>query len=854
METLETEIKKLANGLPYWSKYLAQKILLSNAIYEKDIDTSYSYLLEELGLNPTTIKSEIVISNTYESSGNYKQDLFFSKLENIEGVNALAENQIIEFSQHLTIIYGVNGSGKSGYVRLLKKAFYSKAPEEILPNIHINDGHKSITAKLTFNSNGTDIPLGYPINEHSIEFKQFSVFDGKSVLKHLEEKNEFAFRPPGLAFFADYTNAINSVEQKLKSDIIAKNTGNTASDLADLFDGDSEIKTLVKNLSASTKIEDLNKYTPFLEEDKVEKEKIQKQYDDILLASKGKEQEIKNLENIKKLLEENKKAIENINQYFTTEYLTKIKNTITDCLNKEATAKAEGIEKFKTNKIEGIGTKEWKNFILAAETFAKNQKTKNTGYPDKGDNCLLCHQPLTEDAEKLITNYWVFIKSVAEENARNAQNELNKEKQVLEKLNFDLFPDNNTLTVWLAEKYPNQLNAINKILSVQKTLAENTISDIQNKAANARAEIIASVAEYAVIGNAIDATIKGFRDDEQSQELERLQKTKIYLEHKEKFNSHFSKFETYINNQVWINKASNADFAKRKITETEKSLSDKYFNQRYIEAFNQECDRLNGSFGIKINHTGSAGKSYRQLKLKDNKPNAILSEGEQKIIALADFIAEMQLSEVNKGIILDDPVTSLDEKRKSEIAKRLVEESNSKQVIIFTHDLVFVSSLIGHCKDSNINYECHWIENNGSQPGLVWLKNTPAVEESYYKKCKAQTYYDDALKLSPESREDKIKNGFAALRTSYEALVIFGLFNGVVRRFDEIVRMTLLEKVSFSDQIRDEILDSFAHCCRYMEGHSHSDKYANKKPTVDNLKEEVDRFISIKNKISKKDK
>ena len=182
---------------------------------------------------------------------------------------------------------------------------------------------------------------------------------------------------------------------------------------------------------------------------------------------------------------------------------------------------------------------------------------------------MLCHQPLTENAEKLITNYWAFIKSVAQENARKAQEALNKEKQVLEKLNFDLFPDNNTLSVWLADKYPNQLNAIRKTLSEQKTLAENVISDIQNKAANTRAEISIIVAEYTVIDDAIDSSINGLQNDVQSRELEKLLKTKIYLEHKEKFNSHLSKFETYVNNQIWIKKANNADFAKRKITETE---------------------------------------------------------------------------------------------------------------------------------------------------------------------------------------------------------------------------------------------------------------------------------------------
>jgi len=851
LETLETEVKMFAYGLPYWAKYLAEKILSGSAISDNNIDISYSYLLEELSLNPETKKPEIVISYNSENSGNYKLDLLLSKLENIEGVNALAENQTIEFSQNLTIIYGANGSGKSGYVRLLKKAFYSKAPEEILPNIHIESGHKPINATVTFNSNGTDITLDYPANENSIEFEQLSVFDGKSVLKHLEEKNEFAFGPAGLAFFADYTKAINRVEQKLNSEITAKKAGNTTSDLSDLFEGESDIKTLIKNLSASTKIEDLNKFTPFSEQDKTEKEKTQKQYDELLLASKGKEKEIQKLENIKKLLGNNKQTIEGLNQYFTNEYLTKITNAITDCLNKEATAKAEGIEKFTTDKIEGIGTVEWKNFIVAAEAFAKSQKTENFVYPEKGDHCLLCHQPLAEDAEKLIANYWAFIKSVAEENARKALEALNKEKQAFEKLNFDLFPDDNTLTVWLAEKYPNELNAIKKALSDQKTLAENIISDIQNKAANARVEINISIAHHAAIDEAIDSSTKVFRDDEQSKELEKLLKTKTFLEHKEKFNSHFSKFETYVNNQAWIKKAGNANFAKRQITDTEKALSNKYFNQKYIETFNKECIRLNGNFGIEISHTGSAGKSHRELKLKGKKPNAVLSEGEQKVIAIADFIAEMQLSEVNRGIIFDDPVTSLDEKRKSEIAKRLAKESSLKQVIIFTHDLVFVSSLMGHCKDLDIKNDCHWIENiEGSQPGIVWLRNTPSFEKDYKTSGKAKKYYDEAKKLPPESKEDKIKNGFAALRTSYEAQVVFGLFKGVVQRFEERVSVDSLKNVFFSVEIRDELLDSFYQCCRYMEGHSHSDKYAYKKPTLENLNEEIERFNRIKKKIS----
>ncbi len=849
-ETLEMEVKKFADGLPNWAKFLAEKILTGNAISDNDIDTSHTYLLEQLKLKDETEQTEISIDYNAENSGNYKTDLLLTKLENVEGVNALTENQIIEFSPNLTIVYGANGSGKSGYVRLLKDVFYSKAPEPILPNIHIDNGHKPINAKFTFKSNNAENSLEYADKENA-EFEQFAVFDGNSVLKHLESKNEFEFRPAGLSFFADYTNAIIRVEQKLNADIQAKQIGNTANDLSALFDGNSEIKALVQNLNANTNIDDLKKHTPFSDEDKSQKEAIQKQYDELLLASKGKEKEIKTLENIKNLLVQNKQKIEKLNQYFATEIIGKVKIAISDCVLKEATAKSEGIENFKTDKIENVGTTEWKNFIVSTEEFAKTQKAENLVYPENGDNCLLCQQPLSDEAQKLISNYWTFIKSVAEQNAKQAQEKLDKAKENYEKLNFDLFPQDNTLTIWLTEKYPIELEIFNQKLSEQKTLAKNVIADIQSKIANERAEIQISIKQHTAIETAIDTLIKNLKEDAQSKELEKLLGSKTFLEHKEKFNTHFFKFDIFVNNQVWIKKAGKADYSKRKITETEKALSNKYFNQKYIDVFNEECKKLNGNFGIDINHTGSAGKSYRQLKLKGKNPNAILSEGEQKVIAIADFLAEMHLSEVNKGIIFDDPVTSLDERRKSEIAERLAQEALQKQVIIFTHDLVFVSSLIGHCKEKNTTNDCHWIENiGGNQPGTIWLRNTPSFEKDYKTSGKAQGYYDAAKKSAPEQREDKIKNGFAALRTSYETQVVFGLFKGVVQRFEERVSVDSLKSVFFTTEIRDEILDSFYQCCRYMEGHSHSDKYAYKKPEIENLNEEIQRFNAIKKKIS----
>ena len=93
VETLETEVKKFADGLPYWAKYLAEKNLSGNAISDNDIDTSYSYLLEQLNLKDETEKPKISIDYNAENSGNYKTDLLITKLlkmlSDSQGLNSI---------------------------------------------------------------------------------------------------------------------------------------------------------------------------------------------------------------------------------------------------------------------------------------------------------------------------------------------------------------------------------------------------------------------------------------------------------------------------------------------------------------------------------------------------------------------------------------------------------------------------------------------------------------------------------------------------------------------------------------------------------------------------------------------
>jgi predicted ATPase len=57
-------------------------------------------------------------------------------LRELIGVNALASDQRLSFgTPGLTIVYGDNGSGKSGYARVLKAALGPHVREEILRHV-----------------------------------------------------------------------------------------------------------------------------------------------------------------------------------------------------------------------------------------------------------------------------------------------------------------------------------------------------------------------------------------------------------------------------------------------------------------------------------------------------------------------------------------------------------------------------------------------------------------------------------------------------------------------------------------------------------------------------------------------
>lgn len=843
-ETIGTETVDFIQGMPYWHKFLSVKLIEKGELDDDDYEESIKYLCEELGIYEKSSRPDLEVGQSKEENQPYYQKAILTKLEHISGANALKENMTIEFHPQLTVLFGENGSGKTSYSRLLKWVFFSRSEEKILPDV-FKDEKDPLEAKFYFDTDERPVEIQMPGDEDISLTDQFSVFDNKAIVEHLDKRNEFEFRPAGLVFFSELNRAVNELESRVNEWIIELTPENP---FVDLFEDESEIKDLIELLDAEIDLDELEEHIPYTDKNEKEKEKLTKEHDEILIATKQLNTTIKTYKQIIVDLQRNKKKIEELNSEFSKEALNKIPNNIKRLGKLEKAVKEEGLASIQSDDFDEIGSTEWREFIQAAHEYATRE---DEDYPEDEDICIFCHQELSEEASNLIRNYWVYLQSESEDRLSRFQSSFDKYQTHIERISFDLFPEENRLAQWLEEHEKEYLDNLKAQLDSQSELSDKIIEKINDRDTEVLEPIQVDYSAHDEIIEHLEGKIKALKEGSQLEKLNKLKSRITYFNHKKKLAKHYKKIKKFVEKQVTASALQKVRWnrLKRRITDCEKDLSSRYFSADYVERFNEEVEALNGQTQIEVDSRGAAGSSNRQLLIKGNNPSSILSDSEQKVVAISDFLVEMELSEINKGLIFDDPSTTLDDFRKSELAKRLVREGTCKQVIIFTHDLAFLSTITESCKDLGINFRCHWIESADGQPGLVYLDNTPSFEKVFKKTGKAQEWCDKARKQGPEEREGLLRSGFAALRTSYEALVVFEMFAGIVQRFAERVSIDSLTSVKYNDDIRDLVMDGFAQCCRHMEGHSHSDKYASRKPTVEALQEEIERFNEIKKNI-----
>jgi energy-coupling factor transporter ATP-binding protein EcfA2 len=794
----------------YWLQYSGNRLLEGENVNDILTETTYQLFKEDYGLKTIDQERTAIVFNEIEIDNvEVAENLQLQLIKEIENVNALASGQSITINPNLTIIYGANGTGKSGYVRLLNNAFSSRGDKQILPNVFVGGAIGEPTCRFTFQSVEAPYDLIYPKQKNNIEFSQYSVFDTHSIKVLLEQDNKLDFTPIGFEFFEKVLQLYEAVKTKLYAEIKANRPIN---EFEKFFVNDNIIKNAITNLSANSNVEELKALGTYTKEE-----------DTKLAGLIAKREELKALDIPKRIAElqellaqliEFTSNQQKILEYLKTDDIEHYKSLIISCNKFQELANQEGIKSLEDYNIEGIGSNEWKEFIRASKNYAStvegNRDEKN--YPSEKDNCLFCLQPITEKENSLINSYWNLLKSEAEiEINRIIQliRELENKLKRLMPVKFDetttLFEYVNTNDEVFAAKWK-------EIISISEKQILNIISNLGN--INLDLDITSltvSTSDFDEIVAEIKIVIEELFKKNPAIELEELEKQIQFLTDKSLLNKLLEQVLFFVATHKWAKKAesSASAFNPRSITIKQADLFTTHITDKYTDTFNNECKMLNSPKVVQIAQKNERGYTLRKLQVAGMVANSILSEGEQRAISLADFLAEVQMNPHNKGVFFDDPITSQDHHRREKIAERLVELASQKQVIIFTHDIAFFIRLKIFAETKGIPYGFTTLRNIGGNPGVI-SPDLPWIAQPV--KQRIGTLRDRLVRLKKiEQSGDEDEYLFAAkswyelLREAWERAVEERLFKGVVERFLLGVQTQKLKTVTINNDLIADI-------------------------------------------------
>ncbi|MGC2718209.1 MAG: ATP-binding protein [Candidatus Acidiferrales bacterium] len=197
--------------------------------------------------------------------------LFLTQLRDLKNVNALVEGQAIEFNPKLTIVFGENACGKTGYVRVLKKAAAVRTSEVVLPDVsQAQNAKQPPSARIGFRL-GQEEPQDVEWSDQAglSPFNRIDVFDSRATALHVDGDLNYLYTPGELARFPLVQQGSEGVRSRLEQGIDDR-AQTTANPLLQQFDRQSRIYPLIDSLGAATDLSELKALSEVTESEKIE--------------------------------------------------------------------------------------------------------------------------------------------------------------------------------------------------------------------------------------------------------------------------------------------------------------------------------------------------------------------------------------------------------------------------------------------------------------------------------------------------------------------------------------------------------------------------------------------------------
>jgi energy-coupling factor transporter ATP-binding protein EcfA2 len=786
--------------------------------------------------------------------GDEGKPILLKEISGLENVNALVPEQRLTFGEQLTAIFGHNGSGKSGYARMIGAAGFTRGDQEVLPNVtEPFDVDKPIKATVQIDIDGESKSISYEAKEPCPELSSFYVFDSTSVQVHMKGKNTFSFSPSGLSILTKLSNVTDEVRKRLKEKI---EQVEGPGEFEKYFTGESKVRTLIEKIGAETNINELEKLAELTESEENRIHELEVEIGKIGLGQHKEEIE-KQIHNLRML----HSWLTEASELFDQQEISKTNRKIERYQKLQERAKELSIESFQHEKFSQIGSELWGDFIRTAYQLADAESQDEKSYPQEDDVCLLCHQTLDQDTRELILKLWDYLAGEVRSEIQDIEKLLQKKKEeIIEAENFSLDVELSDSIKTLSEMDSVLGKQVSYNVDFHRSVGQKVLNALRSKKKTGEIESKLENNCSSSILEIIERLEKEISDEQRQVEkskIGRLEDERRFLEHRKRLTELLPDVKEYVEQQVWAEKASRIGGSTRHITRKHNELFDQLVKNRYIKIFEKTLENLGRPLQVDIATSGRKGKTVKQIQLQAHEtaediadPEKVLSEGEKRAVALADFLTEARLDTTSNGIVLDDPVTSLDLEWRKAIARILVKEADKRQVVIFTHDMPFLYHLLNFSDECDLKKKVHWIKRGDldDRPGYVYIDNCPALEKEYKSSQLARELYKTAKDAEAEAQAGLIREGMAALRTSYEALVVFELFGGVVMRFDERISIGRLPSLVWNDEILKEIDENYGKLSRYIEGHLHSDALAGPL-TIKMLMNEIETFDALRKKI-----
>ena len=788
---------------PRWQRDALRRIVASGALQETDILELVALCKKEHGDTSVELTATPFAEADLPASPGAGAAITLTSITDIAGVNQLAPNQELPFEpKGLTLIYGDNGAGKSGYARVLKRACRARFPGEIMPDAYNAQSHKAATAAIGYERGGSARPAVQWTDDkkpHGI-LSAVNVFDRESAIVHVREKNEVAFRPFGLDIPDGLAEACQAVKAALTAEQVTLEAARDPVFAKPIWKLGTEVGKILSALTAATTLDRLEALAKVSEAERKRHRQLSEDLTkDPVRASSEQTLYADQLRGLASL-------IADAQTLGSDEVISALRGLAAQARSKRVAAIIVAEQTFAASALPGVGGEAWRTLWESARRYSADVPYPERHFPacEPADACVLCQQPISADAKKRMESFEAYVRSDVEQQAGEAEQTFMNALKAFEKKRIrvqsaarrqialgDHALGRDILRYLATARYRRLLcrrTVTQDAMPALRAMPENPAVRIQALEARVRRYAAELLAAADLAGRArLEAERDALADrlsldtllDKSKTEVKRLQ-------------------------MLMLLGTCARETSTTAITHLGNAIADEVITPKIRDRFQQEIVRLTATrVRVEIVRAGGKyGSPVYQVKLfanKDAPVHMVLSEGEQTCVALAAFMTELATASHQSALVFDDPVSSLDHLWRVKVAERLVEEAKTRQVVVFTHDLVLVNDL----KDgagANVPVKLVSLSRGPSGAGVVTL-GLPWVAASVRDRVDKMAKDARAARALYETNDeagyrDAVHRVYSNLRRTWERALEDVAFSGVILRHRDYINAKNLRKVT----------------------------------------------------------